>query len=1150
MNLLTGDYTLAATDASAFGMTVSRTASSRQPDAGARQEGQAAIFGPEWTSGTVAELTESDYTMVRKSTDTAVQVVFEDGSEISFTANAARTGWVPEPGAEDLTLTGSVTGSFTLTDTDGVVTTFAKVDPAATTWTVTSSFLPADNSTTQVVSQKVVVDGKTLARPWRIIAPTSAVSASTCQADPATKGCRVLEFVYATTTTATGTQLGDVAGQVSEIKLWATPPGGAASVATAMAKYAYDASGRLRETWDPRISPALKTAYEYDAAGRVTKLTPPGQLPWTFTYGRAGDTATAGDGMLLAVSRPTLQPGTTDQVNGEAKTSIVYGVPLSGSNAPYAMGSQDVQAWGQAVSPTDATAIFPADMVPASNTGGQLAATDYGRATVHYLDASGREVNTIDPARNVTTTEYDKFGNEIRSLSAANRALALGGTPADQARLAELGISDLPAPERARLLSETSVYSADGLRETDEYGPLRLVVLVEDLKAGDGTVLVAAGSQVAARAHTVKVYDEGRPTDGSANAKDLVTTETVGAEVRGHEGLLADARVTKTEYDWGKGLPTKTIQDPGGLAITRTTAYDAQGRVIKTTMPASNGSDAGTTLTTYWSATGSGTCAGRPEWADLECQTQAAGSISGGGSNPTELPVETSEYTLFGSVAKVTETANGVTRTTTTTFDAADRPVTVTVSGGVGAAVPEVTTEYDPATGKPVRTTSPTGGTITRVFDKLGREVSYTDADGGVTTTEYDLLDRPTKVTDNVPSTVTYTYDHVKEPRGLATQLTDSVAGVFTASYDPDGSLSVETLPGGYTLRQEEDTTGTAVERVYTRDADGQVILSDAVAESVHGQWLTHTGTSSRISTQAYRYDKTGRLVQVDDTVDNVCTRRTYAFDANSNRLSKTTAAGLAGDPCPTGGGTVESHTYDSAGRLVDPGYGYDAFGRTTTLPGGVSVEYYANDLAYRQTVGGQRQTWALDAGLRFRSWTVETDNAGTWQATVAKVNHYDGDSDNPRWILESTTEGGDVTRNVDSLADDLAATTSKTGNVVLQLTNLHGDVNLQLPLDPNQAPVVLEADEYGIPRDGTPPARYGWLGGKQRSAETLTGHHLMGARLYTPTLGRFLQVDQSRAATPAPTVSAAPSSARNSGGYSGRDLRHVNSLRGTIFPG
>lgn len=39
-------------------------------------------------------------------------------------------------------------------------------------------------------------------------------------------------------------------------------------------------------------------------------------------------------------------------------------------------------------------------------------------------------------------------------------------------------------------------------------------------------------------------------------------------------------------------------------------------------------------------------------------------------------------------------------------------------------------------------------------------------------------------------------------------------------------------------------------------------------------------------------------------------------------------------------------------------------------------------------------------------------------------------------------------------------------------------------------------------------PARYAWLGGKLRCDQDLGGLILMGARLYEPELGRFLQVD------------------------------------------
>ncbi|MFF9059879.1 DNRLRE domain-containing protein [Streptomyces sp. NPDC014882] len=1103
VNLLTGDFSLSATDASAFDLSVSRTASSRVPDKGTRQEGQAAIFGKEWVAGTAAELTDSDYSHLRRTSDTAVAVVGADGEETHFTANAARTAWIPEPGAEDLTLKGSVSGTFTLTDTEGTVTEFTKPDPAATTWQVSSTLLDGlADSTTTVVSETVTVDGKKLARPKRIIAPTSAATASACTADPSTKGCRVMEFVYGSSTTATDSLFGDVSGQVKEIRLWSTDPGAASATSKTVQMYAYDGSGRLRQTWNPQISPALKTEYAYDGAGRVTGLTPPGELPWTLTYGKAGNATTAGEGMLLKATRSGLKQGTADVAEGTAATSVVYDVPLTGTAAPHMMGAADVKAWGQLDAPTDATAVFPADAVPASHSGGSLTAADYKRAEVHYLGVSGREVDTAAPGGHVTTTEYDRFGNTVRELTAANRAVALGTTAADKAVQADLGIAQLTGVERADLLATKSVYNDTGTRELEEYGPLRRIDLTADLKQGT-TTLVPAGTSVTARTWTVNEYDAGRPTDGTAKVKDQITRTTTGAQVREHPSVQGENRAVQTVFDWAKGLPTKTVKDPGGLAITETTEYDAQGRVTRQLLPGATGTDAGTRVTTYWSATGTGTCAGRPEWADLVCSVAAGGAVTGGGSNPTALPTTTTEYDRWGNPAKVTDTANGVTRTTTTSYDNAGRPTTVAVTGGTGQAVPQTTTEYDPATGKPVKSVSPTGGTITKAYDRLGRQISYTDADNGTTTTEYDLLGRPVKATDTTPSTVTYTYDHTTEPRGLATSTTDSVAGTFRATYDADGSVATEKLPGGYTLTQTEDTTGSAVARTYTRDSDGAIVYTDTTAESVHGQVTRHAGWSD----QTYRYDASGRLTTVEDTSETVCTRRVYAFDARTNRKSLTTAAGTPGTDCPAGGGTTVSSTYDSADRIVDSGYAYDAFGRTTALPGGGTVGYYANDLAHQQTANGKRQTWQLDAGLRFRSWKVETGSGTTWTQEQSKLNHYDGDGDNPRWIVEDTATGA-LTRNVDSASGDLAATTSKTGDTTLHLTTIHGDVALQLPLDTSKAPVALDSDEYGNPRAGQAATRYNWLGGKQRSAESLTGLTLMGARLYNPQSGRFLSMD------------------------------------------
>ncbi|MEU5168711.1 DUF6973 domain-containing protein [Streptomyces mutomycini] len=1102
LNLLTGELVLSQTDASYFGLTVGRTAASRNPQSGA-QEGQAPIFGEEWASGVLTEITESDYSHVRKISGTAVVVATADDSEIHFTANAAKTGWIAEPGAEHLTLTGGVTGSFTLSAADGTITQFAKPETAATTWQVSSTLLDGlANSTTTVASETVTVGDETLARPKRLIAPTSAATATACNADPSTRGCRVLEFVYATTTTATSQADGDFAGRVQEIRLWSTEAGATAATSKSVQKYLYNPTGQLTQVWDPQISPSLKTVYAYDLGGRVARVTPPSELPWNLTYGTAGTGPSAGPGMLLKASRAALKQGTADVVEADAVTSVVYAVPLTGTRAPHKMSAVDAKAWGQNDLPTDATAVFPPDSVPASHSGDTLATGDYGRATVHYLSASAREVNTAQPGGHIGTTEYDRFGNTVRELSAANRAIALGLSPDAATVHADLGIGSLPPPERAALLSTRSVYNSTGTRELEGFGPLHRITLTQDLKSGTA-MLVAAGTSVLARAWTVAEYDAGRPTDGSATIADQVTKRTTGAQVREHPSIHAETRVSETVYDWGKGLPVKEVQDPGGLAITTTAQYDSQGREVKNIAPGGTGTDAATTVTSYWSATGSGACAGRPEWADMVCSTGPGGAVTGGGSNPAQLPTTTTEYDWWGNAAKATEAVTGAIRTVTTTRDAAGRPTTVKTTGTGGQAVPDVTTEYDTATGRPYKTVSSTGGTVTKAYDKLGRQISYTDADGGTTGVTYDTLGRPAKITDNVPSTRTFTYDHTAEPRGLATKVVDSVAGAFTATYSADGSVDTEELPGGYTLRTVEDPSGSQTQRMYTRDSDGVLVHSDTVTKSVHSQATTRTGWSD----QTFRYDAVGRLSTVEDTSETVCTWRSYGFDGRTNRTSLTTASSVPGTDCPTSGGTTRTSTYDTADRLVDSGYVYDGLGRNTARPDGTGIEYYANDLVYRETAKGQRQTWRLDAAQRFRSWTVETGSGSTWTQSASRINHYDGDSDSPRWIVEDTATGA-LTRNVDSLGGGLAAITSKTGDVVLQLTSVHGDVVLQLPLDASKAPVALDTDEYGQQRAGQTPTRYGWLGSDQRSGETLSGLTLMGSRLYDPTTGRFTSVD------------------------------------------
>lgn len=1094
VNLLTGDLTLSQTDAEAFNSAVERTFSSRANNTD--DEGMAEIFGPGWTSSVVGDTADGDHTQIRKTSDTSVELLAADGSAIAFTATSGG-GWGPEADADGLTLTGNLSGNkFTLTDTDANVTVFAKADSSASTWTFASSAAAVDDSTITVASETVTVGGNTLTRPKYVVAPDGAVQASTCQTEPSTKGCRVLEYVYADSTTATDSSLGNYKDQVQAIKLWTADPGANKATAETVAQYVYGSSGRLRQVWDPRISPALKTTYTYDADGRVQTLTDPGELPWTFTYGKAGSALTAGAGMLLKASRPALAEGSKTTTSGTAATTVVYDVPLSGDKAPYQMDKDRVATWAQDEAPTDATAVFPADTTPSSSTGSDLSAAAYERATVTYVNANGDETNTASAGGALDVTEYDVYGNTVAVLSAANRELALGTADGAAAKLAELGLTELSTAERADFLADVSVYSADGEELTDEYGPLRLVTLSADLAGTASEATLPAGTAVLARRHMSYAYDEGRPDDAAVSG--LATSTTTGAYVEGY-AKDADSRTWATRYDWSNGHQTAAIEDPNGKALTTATTYDSDGRAASTRLAASTGSDAGTLTYDYYTADGSGTCANRPEWAGLLCRTAPAATITGGGGNPSELVTTVYTYDRWGQVATKKETSNSVTRTTTTTTDAAGRTTNLTVTGGTGENTPATEYIYSSTTGK-VTAIRSGGQTVSYGFDDLGRQVTYEDGTGNTTTAAYDKLDRVVKVTDSAPSTTTYTYDKADQVKTL----TDSVAGTFSASYDADGTLTTESLPGGHTLAVTTNTEGTVTAKEYT-DADGTTVLSDSASYTVHGQQAGHSQTDGSTTDTDYTYDSVGRLTRAADTTAGGCTTRAYIFDTNSNRTQLATASDDCDSSTDDATSDTTAYSYDSADRLIADGTAYDAFGRTTKT-GDTTLTYYTNDLVHSETVGTSRKTWSLDAvGRLHKAVTQAKADDGTWTTSSTDTSHYGSSGDSPTW---SKGSDGTVTRNVTAPTGGLAAITSATGDTVLQLTTLHGDVAVRLPLDDTKAAEVQRYDEYGNTLDGTAGATYGWLGGYQRSADTLSGITLMGSRLYSSDTGRFLQTD------------------------------------------
>ncbi|HWL36018.1 MAG TPA: DNRLRE domain-containing protein [Frankiaceae bacterium] len=1099
VNLVTGNFQTSATDAtlSAPGsdLQVGRTFNSRDDNAGANGP-----FGPGWVMSAPVESAGSNYTGLAIDGTTAT-LSLVSGDTLGFVRpTTTATAFTSEYGAEDLELVDATSASpqrYDLTDLEGNVTSFTKPG-TSTKWVPTAVVRTgAGSNATKYAYETVTVGSESVTRVTRVIAPQVAGLGGTCETSPETvTGCRSLKLTYAasTTTPPSSGLFGDYPHRVQKVEVVAyngdkTPTAGMDFIA--VAQYEYDSNGRLARAWDPRISPALKTEYTYNGDGQIASIKPPAERAFTFAYAPLS-TEASGTGRLKSVTRDTLLVSPTT-----ATTTFVYRVPVSGTGAPYDLSSGELDRTGQQDRPTTATAVFPPTTAATFGGGSLPVPSSYDRASVHYLNPAGREVNTADANGGVTTTEHDGRGNVVRTLSAANRKAALDSNPSDTAA-AEAAM--------AQTLSSVTVYSTDGLEEKETFGPEHQITLT------DGTL-------VRAREHVVNTYDEGM-TGGPFH---LVTTSVTSARVAGESAdRTMESRTTKTEYgtssaQWELGQPTASIVDAvtGGLNITTRTTYSADGRVLTQTLPAggTTTNTAATRVTRYYIAgTGSGdtACDSKAEWADLVCSVGPGGQPSG-----VALPTVYTTYDdVFHKPLVVTEKVSGSTlRTTTTEYDTAGRPWKTSVTASTGTTLPTVETYYD-SNGRATETRNLDGtgavtDEVTRVFNELGQLTSYTDTDGTTSTTTYDVAGRPVATYDG-KGTQTRTYDGGSERRGLVTSLVDTHAGTWTATYDTAGTATVD-WPNGLRSTTTVDETGLATSLTYaaTSGCSGAActVFSETVHESIHGQWLARAST---LSDQAYTYDAAGRLTVAADSVAGACETRRYTFDAggagNGNRTKlETFAPGTEGACQTTTASSTVNSTYDAADRITTTGTVYDALGRTTTVPdadaldsGALTVGYHVNDLVRSIGIaGGATQTYTLDVDQqRVRSWT---------DGTTTRTNHYDGDGDNPAWTQEGVSPW---TRNVGGITGDLAAIySSATSAAVLQLTNLHGDVVATATTSSTALASTAESTEYGTPRGAT-GTRYAWLGGKQRAADTPSGLSIMGVRLYNPAIGKFLQVD------------------------------------------
>ncbi len=518
-------------------------------------------------------------------------------------------------------------------------------------------------------------------------------------------------------------------------------------------------------------------------------------------------------------------------------------------------------------------------------------------------------------------------------------------------------------------------------------------------------------------------------------------------------------------------------------------------------------------------------CGKHPEWAGLVCQTLPAKQPELVGL--PQLPITTATYNMWNEPETIEETFGSGTeakkRTTKDSYDAAGRLTSGEEASTASTetndkTLPKVTNAYSESTGL-LETQSTTVGettkTITSKYNKLGQRETYTDADGNVAKFKYGgpekdgLLEEMSDGSDKGKSNQKYVYNETTKEM---TELVDSAAGTFAASYDTEGKLTSEVYPNGMCANYAYNSVSEATRIEYLKttncsESKPSVWYSGERVPSVRGETMSQTNT---LASETYSYDQSGRLTEVQETpAGEGCTTRLYAYEEASDRTSLTTRKPGSEGKCATEGGTVEAHNYDETGRLADSGITYDPLGNITNLPAGdaeghaLESTFYVDNAVATQTQNGVTNEYNLDPAGRVRE---------TVTGSKKIITHYDGPGEAVTWTCEGSGETEKWTRNIPGIDGSLTAsqegegTTGKTP--ILQLHDLEGNIIATIKDKAGETELLSKynSTEFGVPNGGKEPPKYAWLGASDVERSLSSGVITEGATSYVPQTGRQLQ--------------------------------------------
>ncbi|WP_447896407.1 RHS repeat-associated core domain-containing protein [Stenotrophomonas acidaminiphila] len=219
--------------------------------------------------------------------------------------------------------------------------------------------------------------------------------------------------------------------------------------------------------------------------------------------------------------------------------------------------------------------------------------------------------------------------------------------------------------------------------------------------------------------------------------------------------------------------------------------------------------------------------------------------------------------------------------------------------------------------------------TLARVYDQLGRLLSQTDAYGNATDHTYDANGNIVVLTDALGRSTSSIYD----PLDRLVMTLQDVGGIEAQTrfaYDAQDNLIRVTDPKGLHTH-------------YTYDGFGDLLLLDSPDTGTTQYQHDSAGNlihriDARNSSQSYTYDALNRLTQITRP------ERQYFYDSNNSTLcpanERSNKSRLSGFDDPSGStrychnrfGDLTRKIQTIDGKVFTTKYGYDAYGRSTTL--------------------------------------------------------------------------------------------------------------------------------------------------------------------------------------------------------------------------